>query len=286
MVFFVASGNEKWHIEHVSPNRRIAYMPLAMRPTDRRRVNSTGFTLLELLVVVAIAGVLMALLLPALSQAKEKSRRSVCSENIRQILVALTIYGDAQENGPFLPPATDNQNDYHSIVLSDFTFSSITNYLSGESNSLYCPNLAYSTGTMGGYNPQKGYTIGYSYLAAVEMPATVQGPTERWTGPMRTDQTKEVIADANYWSLTPSQTMPAITVVPHGSSGAMVRPLSTTGASSASTTTTTSAAGATSAAMGAMGGNVGSLPGSVIWRPIRLMNTWPASKDGSAKGNW
>lgn len=264
-------------------------MPLAMRPTDQRRVNSAGFTLLELMVVVAIAGILMALLLPALSQAKEKSRRSVCGENIRQILVALTLYGDVQENGPFLPPATDNNNDYHSIVLSDFTFSSITSFLSGESNSLYCPNLVYATGTMGGYNPQKGYTIGYSYLAAVDMPATVAGPGGGWSGPLRTDQTKEVIADANYWSTTPSQTIPAISVAPHRSCGALVMPLSSTpGTSSVSAAamTPTPGPGITSAALGAMGGNVGSLPGSVIWRPIRLMNTWPASKDGSAKGNW
>jgi hypothetical protein len=38
--------------------------------------------------------------------------------------------------------------------------------------------------------------------------------------------------------------------------------------------------------MGAMGGNIGSLDGSVIWRPIRLMSQYPASTDGSALGNW
>ena len=256
-----------------------------MRPTDRRRVSSTGFTLVELMVVIAIAGILMALLLPALSQAKEKSRRSVCSENIRQVLSALTFYG--MEHDELLPPATDNMNDYHSIVLSDFTFSAITNYLSGESNSLYCPNLVYSTGTMGGYNPQKGYTIGYSYLAAVQMPPTVQGPGASWPGPDKTTETIAVIADANYWSKTPSQTIAAITVAPHGSSGPLVKPLmSSPGVASSSTAASTPGPGATSAAVGAMGGNVGSLPGSVIWRPIRSMNTWPASMDGSAHGNW
>src|ERR1035441_10591778 len=70
------------------------HMPLAMRSADRRCASSAGFTLLELLVVVAIAGVLMALLLPALSNAKETSRRSVCNQNIRQIILALAMYGN------------------------------------------------------------------------------------------------------------------------------------------------------------------------------------------------
>jgi len=232
------------------------------------------------MVVICIAGVLMALLLPALSQAKEKSRRSVCNQNMRQIIIALTMYG--QDSNERLPPATDNKGDYHSIRISNVTFSNLLEYLESESNNLYCPNLVYATGTMGGYDPATGFTIGYSYLAAeTTSTAGAKGPSLSWTGPMKATENKVVIADANYWSTTSSQ---AMTLAPHTSSGALVASAAILAVNSPAATSPT--AGSASAAMGAMGGNIGSLNGSVIWRSIRSMAQYPASTDGSASGNW
>jgi prepilin-type N-terminal cleavage/methylation domain-containing protein/prepilin-type processing-associated H-X9-DG protein len=69
-------------------------------------LNKKAFTLVELLVAISIIAVLLAVLIPCLSKARDQAKQAVCSSNIRQLFLANSGYA-VENNGFYVPAAED-----------------------------------------------------------------------------------------------------------------------------------------------------------------------------------
>lgn len=109
------------------------------------KIGKSGFTLIELLVVIVIVGSLAALILPALSKAREKTKQTVCANNLKQIGLAFYLY--LQDYDEIFPCADDPVNTSPTYwlwmgrgwrkLLAPYIKKSIS---SRDPSILYCPS--------------------------------------------------------------------------------------------------------------------------------------------------
>ena len=170
----------------------------------RKRPAEKGFTLIELVVVIAIFGILAALLIPAVSYGKFKGRVTTCTNNYRQFALAAALYAGDDSNGrlpSFELPTNSSQltnwNTLHPWLLGLPMLKAMETHGIAQPQMWYCPLR----------NGWQSASETFQWKFGRPM-ATIEDFTKYFTD---TQKSKYVGVDSNWWVPRPLEGAPTFT---------------------------------------------------------------------------
>ncbi len=147
-----------------------------MEKIEKAVRKAMGFTLIELLVVIAIIAILAAMLLPALSQAREKARQANCINNLKQLGLAVIMYASDYEDWL---PRNRGSNDWAAALYEGKYVTSYIDY--GTYSTIPSGVWRCPSETMKGYQAPAG-TGFYWYGTNYGWNGYLSRATNSWTG--------------------------------------------------------------------------------------------------------